>query len=89
MSEEVYIVVFEYNEGVTYRGVSLSGHRFIETYKSKEEFEKKSYDNAKLIAVGVTEIEAERIKRRLDDIISLAVKKDIPKLVKDNSIRNE
>ena len=51
MSEEVYIVVFEYNEGVTYRGVSLSGHRFIETYKSKEEFEKKSYDNEPCVQI--------------------------------------
>ena len=92
MSEEVYRVVFEYLPGVSFRGVSLAGHRFIEIYPNKEEFEKSSYlnKNVKPIAVGVTEIETDRIKRHLDDIVEEPIIKEImPNLVQDNSVKNE
>ncbi len=73
MSEELYIVVFEYNEGVRTVGVSLAGHRFYEPFESKEAFDKYYSDDIKqrqkVIVEGVTEDKAEKIKKHLENII--------------------
>lgn len=89
-----YIVVFEYNEGVKTIGVSLAGFRFYESFENKETFDNYYTDEVKqkqkVIADGVTEIEADRRKRRLENITDKPLIKEInPNLFQDNSIKDE